>query len=65
MKESNFVDVAACEAVQEALGFSPLELVFGHGPLREAWLSDDDSPVGLLDYASTFRYRLSKACELA
>ena len=62
---------AAREAVQEALGFSPFELVFGQrvrGPLKmlkEAWLSDDDPPVGLLDYVSIFRYRLSKAFELA
>ena len=61
---------AAREAVQEALGFSPFELVFGHevrGPLKmfkETWLSEE-SPMGLLEYVSTFRDRLSNARELA
>ena len=61
---------AAREAVQEALGFSPFELVFGHevrGPLKmlkETWMSEE-SPMGLLEYVSTFRDRLSKARELA
>ena len=41
---------AACESVQEALGFSPFELVFGYrvcGPLKmlkNTWLSDNDDP---------------------
>ena len=61
---------AAREAVQESLGFSPFELVFGHtvrGPLqllKEKWLSDS-TEINLLDYVSTFRYRLIKACEVA
>jgi len=62
---------AACESVQEAFGFSPFELVFGHrvrGPLKmlkETWLSDnDDYPISLLEYVSTFRCRLTKACEM-
>ena len=62
---------AAREAVQEALGFSPFELVFGHvvrGPLKmlkETWLSEEETFMDLLKYVSTFRYRLSRASELA
>jgi hypothetical protein len=61
---------AARESVQESLGFSPFELVFGHtvrGPLqllKEKWLNDE-SETNLLDYVSTFRFRLLKACEVA
>ena len=60
---------AVREAVQESLGFSPFELVFGHsvrGPLkilREKILADEES--GLLDYVSHFRDRLTCARELA
>ena len=42
---------AARESVQESLGFSPFDLVFGHhvlGPLKllkEQWLNDDDDSV--------------------
>jgi len=45
---------AAREAIQESLGFSPFELVFGHtvrGPLKllkEMWLAED-TPDNLLD----------------
>ena len=51
---------AARESVQETLGFSPFELVFGHvvcGPLKmlkESWLAVDDDPVSLLEYVITF-----------
>ena len=61
---------AAREAVQEALGFNPFELVFGHEVrgslkmLKETWLSEE-SPMGLLEFVSTFRDRLSKERELA
>ena len=60
---------AVSESVQEFLGFSPFELVFGHtvrGPLKllkEKFLSDDDSSLNLLQYMSDFIIRLSKACE--
>ena len=53
---------AAREAVQESLGFSPFELVFGHtvrGPLKllkEKWLTET-SDLNLLDYVSTFKER--------
>ena len=56
---------AVREAVQESLGFSPFELVFGHlvrSPLkilREKILADEES--GLLDYVSHFRDRLTCA----
>ena len=62
---------AARESVQESLGFSPFELVFGHtvrGPLRllkEKFLSDDETSINLLQYFSDFRDKLFRACELA
>jgi transposase InsO family protein len=62
---------AARDSVQESLGFTPFELVFGHtvrGPLRllkEKLLVDDDSSLNLLQYVSDFRTKLTKACDLA
>lgn len=63
---------AAREAVQESLGFSPAELVFGHavrGPLKmlkEKILSTElSSKTNVLDYVSKFRERLHKACAVA
>ena len=62
---------AVRESVQESLGFSPFELVFGHsvrGPLKllkEKFLSNDETPLNLLQYVSDFRNRLSSACEVA
>ena len=68
------------ESVQESLGFSPFELVFGHtvrGPLKllqEKFLSNDDSSLNLLQYVSDLKKkkkkqkkkkRLSEACESA
>lgn len=61
----------AREVVQESLGFSPFELVFGHsvrGPLKlckEQMLSDESEGHNLLKYVSTFKERLHKACETA
>lgn len=61
---------AVREVVQESLGFSPAELVFGHtvrGPLKlikDHWTSDV-SPINILDYVSEFRFKLHRACELA
>ena len=49
---------AVRESVQESLGFSPFELVFGHtvhGPLKllkEKFLSQEDTPLNLLQYVS-------------
>jgi hypothetical protein len=62
---------ATRESVQETLGFSPFELVFGHtvrGPLKllkEKWLSEQDPQVNLLEYVSTFKNRLHRALEIA
>ncbi len=62
---------AVRETVQESLGFSPADLVFGHtvrGPLKmlkENWLSEQKSECNLLDYVSSFRERLYNACKLA
>ena len=62
---------AVRESVQESLGFSPFELVFGQtvrGPLKlmkEKFLSNNDSPLNLLQYVSDFKTRLSKAWEAA
>jgi len=61
---------AARDSVQESLGFSPFELVFGHrvnGPLSlvsENW-SGPDTQISLLDYVMKFKDRLSRACALA
>ncbi|KAK0151874.1 Retrovirus-related Pol polyprotein from transposon 17.6 [Merluccius polli] len=71
-----FLLLTARESVQESTGFSPAELVFGHtvrglrGPLRllkgKKYLSDVASPSqNVLDYVSSFRERLHKACEAA
>ena len=52
---------AVRESVQESLGYSPFELVFGHsvrGPLKllkEKFLSNDETPLNLLQYVSDFR----------
>ncbi len=63
---------AVRETVQESLGFSPAELVFGHqvrGPLKvlkEHILNPDSSKnANVLDYVSTFRDRLHTAWSLA
>ncbi len=62
---------AVRETVQESLGFSPADLVFGHtvrGPLKmlkEIWLSEQNSECNLLDYVSSFRERLYNACKLS
>lgn len=66
-----FLLFAAREAVQESLGFSPAELVFGHtvrGPLKllyEHLLEKKSSCESLLDYVSSFRERLHNACDVA
>ncbi len=55
---------AARESVQESIGFSPAELVFGHtvrGPLKllsEQLISKSQSPVTVQEYVSSFRARL-------
>ena len=60
---------AAREAVQESLGFSPFELVFGRevrGPLKllkESWL-DEDHQVNLLEQVTQLRQRMMRADEI-
>ena len=59
------------ESIQESLGFSPFELVFGHtvrGPfklLKEKFLSQEDTPLNLHQYVSDFKSKLLTACEAA
>lgn len=61
---------AVREAVQESLGFSPFELIFGHtvrGPLKivkEKWLAES-TELNLLDYVSKFKERLYNAVTIA
>ena len=64
---------AVRESVQESLGFSPFDLVFGHtvrGPLKllkEKLLSDEaeQEHLHVLQYVSKFRTKLFNACECA
>jgi len=62
---------AVCESIQDSIGFNLFELVFGHsvrGPLKvlkEAWMSNEEPSVNLLEYVTTFKQRLMQACELA
>lgn len=62
---------AVRETLQESLGFSPIELVFGHqvrGPLkllREQLLSVQTTPVPVAEYVDSFRRRLHLACDFA
>ena len=67
-----FVLFAAREAVQESLGFSPAQLVFGHTPrgplqvLQEKFLSTETaSGTNVLEYVSKFRERLHGANAIA
>ena len=59
------------EFIHESLGFSPFELVFGQSVrrplnlLKEKFLSQEDTPLNLLQYVSDFRSKLLKACEAA
>ncbi len=63
---------AVRESVQESLGFSPAEMVFGHtlrGPLKvlkDQMLEDKtEKRTNVLDYVSRFREKLHSACDLA
>ena len=59
------------ESVQESLGFSPNELIFGHqvrGPLlllKETWLPDEIAQDNVLGYVQKFKSKLIKAREMA
>ena len=58
---------AVRESVQESLGFNPFELVFGHTVrrpfklIKEKFLSQEDTPLNLLQYVSDFRSKLLTA----
>lgn len=62
---------AAREAVQESLGFSPAQLVFGHevrGPLKilkEQLLTPAKTVKSIPEYVARLRERLALACSLA
>ena len=62
---------AVSESVQESLGFSLFELVFGHavrGPLlllKEKWLDEDPEKISVLKYVATFKDRLFRAGQIA
>ena len=62
---------ASRDSVQESLGFTPFELVFGHkvrGPLKlvkEKWLDAEDEVTDLLTYVTKMKERLSEVCSLA
>ncbi len=69
---THLVLFAVREAVQDSLGFSPADLVFGHsvrGPLKmfkEDMLSVETSvKTNVLDYVSKFREQLHQACSAA
>lgn len=59
------------ESVQESIGFSSSELVFGHTVrgllklLQEQLISRTPLTTNLLDYVSNFRERLHSACDIA
>ena len=63
---------AVRETIQDSLGFSPFELVFGHEPrgplkiMKEKLLnSSTTEPTNVLNYVSEFKERLYKAREAA
>uniref|UniRef100_A0A8C6LM93 Gypsy retrotransposon integrase-like protein 1 n=1 Tax=Nothobranchius furzeri TaxID=105023 RepID=A0A8C6LM93_NOTFU len=67
-----FVLFAAREAVQDSLGFSPAQLVFGHtprGPLKalKEWFLSSSSQAGVIasKYVSAFQKRLQEANAIA
>ena len=58
------------ESVQDSLGYSPFEQIFGHtvrGPLKllKEQLMSENKPRDLLTYVCTFKDRLQNACEIA
>lgn len=66
-----FVLFAVRDSVQEALGYSPFELVFGHdvrGPLKmikETWMNERGRFVSATQYMSEMKERMIKAVECA
>ena len=57
----HFLLFAVRKSVQESLGFSPFELVFGHavrGPLlllKEKWLDEELEKISVLKYVTTLK----------
>jgi len=70
MKEYTYYYLLSRKSIQEFLGFSSFELVFGRviqGPLnllKEAWLAEKVHS-NILDHVSDLHYRLSTAAQLA
>lgn len=69
-----FLLFAIRDSVNEATGFCPFDLVYGHqvrGPLRmvkEQLLQSSlqtEAPIGVLQYVASFKDRLHTACDLA
>ncbi len=66
-----FMMFAVRESVQESLGFSPAELVFGHtvrGPIKllsEKFLNQSSKPVPVDDFVSSVHEKLHKAQSIA
>nr|XP_054592949.1 uncharacterized protein LOC129159780 [Nothobranchius furzeri] len=66
-----FVLFAAREAVQDSLGFSPAQLVFGHTPrgplkaLKERFLFSDPPDRKVREYVQLFQKRLKEANSIA
>lgn len=62
-----FLLFVAREAVQETLGFSPAELVFGHskGTIKAAVWTFVGYHLSIFWIASSFKERLNKACAVA
>ena len=66
-----FVLFAVRDSVQESLGFSPFELIFGHdvrGPLKmmkEKWMNDHGKEENVVAYQSEMKERLRRAVECA
>lgn len=66
-----FLLFAARDAIQDSLGFSPFELIFGHqvrGPLKllkENLLNEKAEGLNLLEYVTSFRARLAETARFA
>ena len=66
-----FLLFAIRDSIQESLGFSPFELVFGHtvrGPLKltkEKCLESEEDVTSLLAYIVKMKERLASACKVA
>ena len=62
---------AVSESVQESLGFSLFDLVFGHavrGPLlllKPKWLDQDPEKISVLKYVASFKDMLFRAGKMA